>query len=118
MVELVDIYPTLCELAGLPKPFHVQGNSFAPLIDNPNQPWKEAIFSRWINGETIVTQSYTYTEWFNDKGEKTARMLYDLSKDPEENVNISEEKENKKLVNELSAKIKKHIIERDHIKLH
>lgn len=117
LVEHVDIYPTLCELAGLPKPFHLQGKSFAPLIDDPNQPWKDAVYSRWINGETIVTQSHTYTEWFNDKGEKTARMLYDLSKDPEENLNISEEKENKKLIIELSAKIKKHITERDHIKL-
>tara|TARA_R110002049_G_scaffold263116_1_gene439257 strand:- start:13679 stop:15106 length:1428 start_codon:yes stop_codon:yes gene_type:complete len=119
LVEHVDIYPTMCDLAGLPKPFHLQGKSFVPLVEDPNQPWKNAIYSRWITGETVVTQSHTYTEWFDDNtGEKTARMLYDLSKDPDENKNISEKKKNKKLIAELSDKIKKHKIEREFIKLH
>lgn len=118
LVEHVDIYPTLCELAGLPKPYHLQGKSFAPLTEDQNQLWKDAIYSRWITGETIVTKSYTFTEWFDDAtGEKTAHMLYDLSKDPEENINISEKKENKKLVKELSEKIKQHKKARDYIKL-
>ncbi len=47
LVELIDMYPTLCELAGLPIPDHVEGHSFAPLTDNPNQPWKKAAFSQF-----------------------------------------------------------------------
>lgn len=73
---------------------------------------------RWAQGETVVTQTHPYTEWFDDNtGEKTARMLYDLTKDPEENVNISKKKENKKLAAELSAKIKACIMQRDKIAL-
>ncbi|ANQ52379.1 sulfatase [Flammeovirga sp. MY04] len=45
LVELVDMYPTLCDLAGLEKPSHLEGQSFAPLLENPAMEWKSAAFS-------------------------------------------------------------------------
>ncbi|MEM9282821.1 MAG: sulfatase [Verrucomicrobiota bacterium] len=47
LVELVDIYPTLCELADLPLPEHLAGKSFAPLLDDPDQDWKDAALSQF-----------------------------------------------------------------------
>jgi iduronate 2-sulfatase len=49
LVELVDIYPTLCELAGLPLPKHLAGRSFVPLLSKPDQQWKTAALSQFPN---------------------------------------------------------------------
>ncbi len=49
LVELIDMYPTLCELTGLEKPEHLEGHSFAPLLENPKQEWKSAVFSQFPN---------------------------------------------------------------------
>ncbi|MGJ8695364.1 MAG: sulfatase [Verrucomicrobiaceae bacterium] len=49
LVELVDMYPTLCELAGLSQPGHLEGTSFAPLLKNPRQAWERAAFSQFPN---------------------------------------------------------------------
>lgn len=47
LVELVDMYPTLTELAGLELPKHLEGQSFVPLLENPNKTWKGAAFSQF-----------------------------------------------------------------------
>lgn len=47
LVELVDMYPTLTELAGLEMPKHLEGQSFKPLISNPDMEWKTAAFSQF-----------------------------------------------------------------------
>ncbi|WP_291967649.1 sulfatase [Maribacter sp.] len=47
LVELVDMYPTLCELAGLSIPERIEGQSFKPLLTNPNMEWKTAAFTQF-----------------------------------------------------------------------
>ncbi len=47
LVELVDMYPTLCDLVGVGIPEHLEGQSFAPLLDDPNSRWKSAVFSQF-----------------------------------------------------------------------
>lgn len=49
LVELVDMYPTLCELAGISIPAHVEGTSFKPLLENPDREWEGAAFSQFPN---------------------------------------------------------------------
>ncbi len=49
LVELIDMYPTLCELAGIELPDHLEGHSFAPLLEDPQQDWKTAVFSQFPN---------------------------------------------------------------------
>jgi arylsulfatase A-like enzyme len=91
-VELVDIYPTLCELTGLSKPEHLEGLSLMPLLHNPQLPWKKAAFSQFyreqIMGYSVRTAEFRYTEWKDKTGTVTANELYDHRNDPEENVNV------------------------------
>jgi len=100
LVEFVDIYPTLCELAKVPIPEHVQGDSLAPLNNTP-RTWKNAVFGCWSGCEWVKTDRYLYTEW--KKGQKTtARMLFDHRKDPDENENIANDPEHREQVESLS----------------
>ena len=113
LVEFVDIYPSLCELAGLPLLSHLQGRSFVPLMNSPHQPWKEAAFSQFPRGKGIMgysmrTDRYRYTEWIDKNKNAVARELYDHLKDPLENTNCVKSSENATLVKELSVKLKKY----------
>jgi len=56
MVEFVDIYPTLCELAGLELPEHLEGLSLAPLVNDPGMEWKDFVISKWFDGLTNKNQ--------------------------------------------------------------
>lgn len=47
LVELVDIYPTLCDLADLDLPAHLEGQSYKPLLEAPSRKWKAAAFSQF-----------------------------------------------------------------------
>ncbi len=49
LVGLIDMYPTLCEKAGVPLPDHLEGRSFAPLLDDPKQEWNEVVVSQFPN---------------------------------------------------------------------
>ncbi len=47
LVELVDMYPTLCDLVGVDLPEHLEGQSFKALLSNPHRSWKEAAFTQF-----------------------------------------------------------------------
>jgi arylsulfatase A-like enzyme len=88
LVEFVDIYPSLCELAGLPLPDHLQGISFVPLLDDPGREWKQVALSQFprkggeIMGYSMRTDRYRYTRWQDTTGAIVAQELYDHQSDP------------------------------------
>ncbi|HSG72750.1 MAG TPA: sulfatase-like hydrolase/transferase, partial [Planctomycetaceae bacterium] len=88
LIESIDLYPTLCELAGIPLPAHLAGRSFVELMQNPDAEWKTAAVGRFQNGDTIRTDRFRLTEYTKPKGEVTSRMLYDHVSDPAENFNV------------------------------
>lgn len=90
LIESIDLYPTLCELAGLPRPDHLQGRSFVELMQAAQADWKPVAVGRFQNGDTIRSDRYRYTEYTRADGRWIANMLYDHTTDPEENVNIVE----------------------------
>jgi arylsulfatase A-like enzyme len=106
IAESIDIYPTLCQLSGLPIPETVEGRSLVPLLEQPSQDWPSLAFSRFRKGDSIRTDRYRYSEYHDEKtGEYLGRMLFDLQSDPLENHNISERPENSNLVLELASKL-------------
>jgi iduronate 2-sulfatase len=100
LVELVDLFPTLAELCGLPKPHGLEGSSFVPLLDQPGRSWKKAAFTVVSHagkvqggaeldpnklGRTVRTERWRYTEWFDGGIE-----LYDHDTDPYEFANLAQ----------------------------
>ena len=111
LVELVDLYPTLTELAALPEPSHdLEGLSFVPLLDNPALPWKSAAFSQSrrenYDGLSIRTARYRYTEWSPLEGDgATLTELYDLEQDPMEYENLADDPTQASQIAELSRRL-------------
>lgn len=101
LIESIDLYPSLCELASLPLPGHLQGRSFATLMKDADSEWKSAVVGRFQNGDTIRTDAYRFTEYTDKKGQRTSQMLYDHTADPQENVNVV--KVEAELVKELAG---------------
>ena len=102
IVEFIDIYPTLCDLAGLPVPSDLPGVSLTPTLEDPDARVKEAAFSRWYDGESVRTDDYLFTEWIAEDGTPEERMMYDHEQDPDENVNIAVRQENDERMREFS----------------
>jgi len=102
LVELVDLFPTLVELCDLPTPEGLEGTSFAPLLDDPQTPWKQAAFTLVVRGPqrnaatpkldparrgmSIRTPRWRYTRWFDG-----SHQLYDHDTDPREFRNLADD---------------------------
>lgn len=106
--ELVDLYPTLADLAGLEAPAHLQGKSMKSLLeDTESKKWnKELVFSiSRSGGESIRTKDWRYTHWgFGAKGVE----LYDLNNDPREFTNLAGKKE----YADIQERLKKMLLEK------
>ncbi len=120
LVEFVDVYPTLADLAGLPLPRHLEGTSFRPLLDDPSRPWKTAAFSQYprsvvathgkdLMGYTMRTDRYRFTLWVDrdDHAKVDSMELYDHQNDPQENTNIASVPANASLVRQLTEQWKR-----------
>ena len=110
LAELVDVYPTLCRLAGLPMPEGLEGADLGPVLDDPSRTVKHAAFSQYPRqkgmGYTMRTARHRYTEWRITAGDVVGVELYDHRTDSQENVNLAERLESRTLVAELSARLK------------
>jgi len=126
LTEFVDIYPTLCEMAGLPVPDDLQGSSLVPLLSQPDMDWKKAAFSQFLLGRfgppetrqqermgyAIRTDRYRYVEWYswdqetNTNGAWLASELFDHEEDPDENLNLAHDSSYAQTLEDLSRKLK------------
>ncbi len=113
LTELVDLYPTLVELSGLPLPEHLAGQSMMPILEDPAHPGRSAALTvawsraRWtrpemsnepILGHTIRTPRYRYTEWTEGQA---GVELYDYQEDPQEYTNLADSPEHAETMTRL-----------------
>ncbi len=94
LVESLDIFPTVCELTGVPVPESLDGKSAANLLNDPKAPHGNAAFSQFVRnslmGASIRTDRWRYVEWREMKdGSVKFRELYDHQNDPDENRNVA-----------------------------
>ena len=90
LIEYVDLYPTLAELAGLPAPAYLAGRSFAAILRDPAHPGREFALSQFSRpfsagapqamGYSIRTATHRYTRWVDwPARQTTAEELYDYT---------------------------------------
>lgn len=106
-VELVDLYPTLADLAGLAPPKELQGASLRPLLDDPAAEWKRPAFTQeqrgGAPGHSVRTERFRYTEW--DFGAQSAE-LYDHDADPRELHNLAADAKYADTIAQMKALLK------------
>jgi uncharacterized sulfatase len=107
LVELVDLYPTLADLAGLAPPKDLAGTSLRPLLDDPQAKWNRPAFTQvqrsGFPGHSVRTDRWRYTEW--DNGAKGVE-LYDHAADPHELRNLANDPEHAGAIKEMKALVK------------
>jgi iduronate 2-sulfatase len=124
VVELLDLYPTLCDVVEIPIPETMEGISLESLLVEPNRNWDGAAFSQFHRsprvtpdggrymGYSIITSRYHYIEWRDwdhiqgVSGDISAVELYDNEIDPEENINLASDASYKSLLQEMTARLR------------
>ncbi|MEY4940335.1 MAG: Choline-sulfatase [Verrucomicrobiota bacterium] len=104
VVEMLDIYPTVADLAGVPLAHPLQGVSLRPMLDNPTAIVKPAAFTQvrraGYSGYSVRTVRYRYTEWEDGTA---GTQLYDLTRDPGEFTNLAADPGHRAVVAEMKA---------------
>jgi iduronate 2-sulfatase len=116
IIELLDLFPTLCDLAGVKPPSQLEGRSLRPWLENPRLPSTKPAYSQfprpWFYrgqpstmGYAVRNETHRYIEW-RDFGSKavTARELYPLSEGQEfETDNLANDPAQADRVKSMSA---------------
>jgi arylsulfatase A-like enzyme len=98
-VSLMDIYPTLVELAGLELPAHVEGRNLVPLLEDPTLEWDYPVLSTYgYRNHAVVSERYRYIRNADDSEE-----LYDMIADPNEWTNLANDASYADVIEELAT---------------
>jgi arylsulfatase A-like enzyme len=130
--EFIDIFPTLCDLAGVSIPGHLDGKSLVSVMKNPDRKVKDYAVSQyprtrnqldserlgWSDGQfmgySVRTEKYRYTLWLKNNFRSNmpfredlvvASELYDYKKDPDETVNVVADSKYARVSKEMHEKM-------------
>jgi uncharacterized sulfatase len=103
VIELVDVFPTVAELAGLEPPAGLEGKSFMPLINDPLCEWSGLAYTQSHQGRSrsVCDGRIRYTQWADGAVE-----LYDHEQDPGEWYNQADNPAYERILAEFHAKLR------------
>jgi arylsulfatase A-like enzyme/GH35 family endo-1,4-beta-xylanase len=113
----LDIYPTLCEMAGLSVPEQplsetqptgrpLRGKSLTPILADPSASVRTGAISQYGSGTAgyaYRTERYRYIEWINSSGVIVGQELYDYDTDPMETTNLAYEVTSQNMMYDFSV---------------
>jgi arylsulfatase A-like enzyme len=116
--EFIDVFPTLCEIAGLEKPKQLEGKSLVPILNDPNAKVKEGAISQYTRysgtGYAMRSGPYRLVLWMKkdfisfkkfDEQMVNAMELYDYDKDPHETKNFEKDPEYATILDNMKRKM-------------
>lgn len=104
IVNLIDLYPTLAELCGLPEKAGIDGRSFADLVKAPSIEWSHpTLTTMGFKNHSVRDERYRYSKYSDGTEE-----LYDHRNDPMELSNLIDRPEVKSIVKRLSTYLPQH----------
>ena len=112
VVELLDFYPTLTALCGLPVPEGLEGRNLAPLLEQPEGEWDHPAYTVWnergrgITGVVVRTERWRYAEFF---GPGAGAFLTDPVNDPHELANLVNDQRYADVVEQLAPLARAHV---------
>jgi uncharacterized sulfatase len=112
VIEFLDLYPTLADLARVTPPPGLHGRSVTPLLRNPQATWDHPAMTQvrrgagenMFMGYSIRTEKWRYTEW--DEGKRGVE-LYNEVDDPAEMHNLAEESKHRQTVGEMQQLLRR-----------
>lgn len=107
IVEMIDFYPTLSELAGISYPDYTSGRSFLTVLEDPRKETRKSALTQLAGGHTLRTNAYRYTRW-SDGGEGMVE-LYNRMNDPEEMMNLAGDASYEQIMAELDKELTQRI---------
>lgn len=109
--ELIDLYPTVAELAGLKTSPHLQGKSLTETLDNPKQKVRDMAFSVTQGGRTFLLRNdkWAYIQYDEDAG--AGIELFDMKKDPKQYTNLATNPKYSKIVADFKEKLRNKLAE-------
>ena len=99
-ISHVDIYPSLCDFAGIPKPAHLEGRSILPLLEDPSATRDVAFLSYGPENTAAQSERYRYLRY-----EDGSEELYDHKKDPHEWTNLIGDKKHDDLRRKMRGQV-------------
>jgi len=100
-VELIDLYPTVAELAGLTPSKHIQGKSLVKTLDNPEFEVRDYIFTVTQRGNSFLIRNRDWAFMSYNEDGSLGYELFDMKKDPHQMTNLAERPEYQNVLNKF-----------------